>query len=185
MSWLEDLGDTLLDIAPLAGKIIGGPYAAIGISAIQGIFGDDEASQEELAKRIKNATPDQLIALRNIDGQLEVKLKELGIKREELVYKDRANAREMFKTNSLPQIVLSALFVIGYFIVTGMLAYYAVKLSEGSELNPLLFGMLSTVIGVLTAAIPQILNFWFGSSKGSQDKNQMIKANAVQRNQDK
>ncbi len=185
MSWLEDLGDTLLDIAPLAGKIIGGPYAAIGISAIQGIFGDDEASTEELAKRIKNATPEQLIALRQIDSQLEVQLKELGIKKEELIYKDRANARELFKHNIWPQIMLSALFVIGYFTITGTLAYYALQFTEGKEINPLLFGMLSTVIGVLTAAIPQILNFWFGSSKGSQDKNQMIKANANQRNNER
>ena len=173
MSWFEDLGDTLLDIAPLAGKIIGGPYAAIGISAIQSIFGDDDATPEELAKHIKNATPEQLIALRQIDSQLEVQLKELGIKKEELIYKDRANARELFKHNIWPQIVLSALFVIGYFIITSMLAYQAFKLSEGQEVNPLLFGMLSTVIGVLTSAIPQILSFWFGSSKGSQDKTRL------------
>ncbi len=181
MSWFDDfdLGDTLLDIAPLAGKIIGGPFAAIGISAIQAIFGDDETSPEELAQRIKNATPEQLIALRKIDGQLEVQLKELGIKKEELVFKDRANARELFKQNSWPQILLSALFVLGYFTITGLLAYFAVNAgavngTQGIEINPLLFGMLSTVIGVLTAAIPQILNFWFGSSKGSQDKSQMM-----------
>jgi hypothetical protein len=176
MSWFDDfdLGKTISAIAPLAGKIIGGPFAALGISAIQLALGSDETEPEALAKQIKNATPEQLIALRNIDAGLKVQLKQLNIKEQDLEYQDRANARELFKQNCWPQVLLSALFVLGYFTVTGLLAYYAVNAIEGIIINPLMFGMLSTVIGVLTAAIPQILNFWFGSSKGSQDKSQMI-----------
>ncbi|MCE9679600.1 hypothetical protein LZP69_10555 [Shewanella sp. AS1] len=176
MGWFDDfdLGKTVSAIAPLAGKIIGGPYAALAISAVQLALGSDETEPETLAKQIKDATPEQLIALRGIDNDLKVKLKDLDIKEQDLEYQDRANARELFKQNSWPQILLSALFVLGYFIVTGLLAYYAVSFTDDQEVNPLLFGMLGTVIGVLTAAIPQILNFWFGSSKGSQDKNQMI-----------
>ncbi len=174
MSWFDDfdLGKTISAIAPLAGKIIGGPFAALGISAIQLALGSDESDPDALAKQIKNATPEQLIALRNIDAGLKVQMKELDIKEQDLEYQDRANARDLFKQNSLPQILLSALFVLGFFIITGSLAYFAVN--SQAEINPLLFGMLSTVIGVLTAAIPQILNFWFGSSKGSQDKNEMM-----------
>ena len=137
-------------------------------------LGSDETEPEALAKQIKNATPEQLIALRNIDAGLKVQLKQLNIKEQDLEYQDRANARELFKQNSWPQVLLSALFVLGYFCITGLLAYYAVNWQEGIEINPLLFGMLGTVIGVLTAAIPQILNFWFGSSKGSQEKNQLL-----------
>ncbi|MEC4724534.1 hypothetical protein HWQ46_03100 [Shewanella sp. D64] len=176
MSWFDDfdLGKTISAIAPLAGKIIGGPFAALGISAIQLALGSDETEPEALAKQIKNATPEQLIALRNIDAGLKVQLKELNIKEQDLEYQDRANARELFKQNSWPQVLLSALFVLGYFTITGLLAYYAVNWQEGIEINPLLFGMLGTVIGVLTAAIPQILNFWFGSSKSSQEKNQLL-----------
>lgn len=176
MSWFDDfdLGKTISAIAPLAGKIIGGPFAALGISAIQLALGTDETEPEALAKQIKKATPEQLIALRNIDAGLKVQLKELDIKEQHLEYQDRANARTLFTQNSTPQILLSALFVLGYFIVTGLLSYYAVSATKDVEINPLLFGMLGTVIGVLTAAIPQILNFWFGSSKGSQDKSQMM-----------
>lgn len=182
MSWFSNLGDTLLDFAPLAAKVVGGPYAAIGVSLLQGIFGDDEATPEQLAKQIKHATPEQLIALRGLDNQLQVQMKELGIKEDELVFKDRANARELFKQNIWPQILLSALFVVGYFVVTGLLTYYAVNFNPEQQINQLLFGALGTVLGVLTAAIPQILNFWFGSSRGSQEKNQMF---AHQRNQQK
>ncbi|TVP15381.1 hypothetical protein [Shewanella sp. KCT] len=176
MSWFDDfdLGKTIGAIAPLAGKIIGGPYAALAISAVQLALGSDETEPEALAKQIKNATPEQLIALRGIDSNLKTKLKELDIKEQDLEYQDRANARELIKLSAWPQIALSGLFVIGYFVVTGLLAYYAVSFNDGQEVNPLLFGMLGTVVGVLTAAIPQILNFWFGSSKGSQDKNQMF-----------
>ncbi|NKF51378.1 hypothetical protein G3R49_12500 [Shewanella sp. WXL01] len=176
MSWFDnlDLKQTVSAIAPLAGKIIGGPWAALGISAIQLALGTDESEPEALAKQIQNASPEQLVKLRSIDADLKTKMKELDIKEQELEFNDRASARTMFSQNSLPQIVLSALFVVGYFLVTGLLAYYAVGSTQGIEINPLLFGMLGTVIGVLTAAIPQILNFWFGSSKGSQDKSQLL-----------
>lgn len=175
MGWFDDfdLGNTLSAIAPLAGKVIGGPYAALAVSAVQAVFGDDEPDPKQLAKKIKNATPEQLIALRKIDVDLQVKMREMDITEDELEYKDRASARTLFSVNSMPQIVLSALFVLGYFTITGMLAYYAIN-KPGVEINPMLFGTLGTVIGVLTAAIPQILNFWFGSSKSSQDKNQII-----------
>lgn len=176
MGWFDDfdLGNTLSAIAPLAGKVIGGPYAALAVTAVQAVFGDEEATPKQLAKKIKNATPEQIIALRKIDGDLQVKMRELDITEDELQYKDRSDARKLFSVNSAPQMVLSALFVLGYFTVTGLLAYFALNPDPNTEINPLLFGMLGTVIGVLTAAIPQILNFWFGSSKSSQDKNQII-----------
>ncbi|NRA56258.1 MAG: hypothetical protein HRU23_19115 [Gammaproteobacteria bacterium] len=179
MSWFSDfdLGNTLSAIAPLAGKIIGGPYAALAISAVQLALGTDTTEPKQLAKEIKNAIPEQLIAIRKCDADLQVQLKELDIAESELEYKDRTSARQLFNVNSAPQMVLSALFVLGYFIITGLLAYYAVNFDPDKQINPLLFGMLGTVVGVLTAAIPQILNFWFGSSKSSQDKNQIIARN--------
>ena len=36
--------------------------------------------------------------------------------------------------------------------------------------NQTMTGVFATILGVLTAAIPQILNFWFGSSVGSKEK---------------
>jgi len=41
------------------------------------------------------ATPDQLLALKKADSDLQVRLKELGIAEEKLTFDDMANARAM------------------------------------------------------------------------------------------
>jgi hypothetical protein len=37
--------------------------------------------------------------------------------------------------------------------------------------NPFILGVFSTLLGVLTTAVPQILSFWFGSNKSEQERN--------------
>lgn len=82
---------------------------------------------------------------------------------------DRASARQLsIAKNFTPQVTLSALFVGGYFtlLVMFILGY--------TKVDPAYKDLLLTLIGVLTAGIPQILNFWFGSSHGSQKKDDAL-----------
>ena len=67
-----------------------------------------------------------------------------------------------------PQVFFSVLFVCGYF-ATG---YFLVRPETIAALDKSQWiqGVLTTILGVLTAAIPQILGFWFGSSTGSKEK---------------
>ena len=102
-------------------------------------------------------------------------MRKLDIDVFKLEVEDRASARELFKVNIWPQIVLSAIFVIGYF---GVLFYLFKSKDVGSALSgenaEWLQGVFTTISGVLTAAIPQILGFWFGSSLGSKEKTQSM-----------
>jgi len=91
-------------------------------------------------------------------------MKELGIREEELAYQDTAGARKLFEINIWPQIVLSAFYTIGYFTVLILLMTKTIDLS--ADMQP----TFNIILGVLTAAIPMILQFWFGSSTGSKEK---------------
>ena len=51
-----------------------------------------------------------------------------------------------------------------------MLIYMFFSGSVAQGLGEWSKGQLGILIGVLTAAIPQILSFWFGSSEGSKLK---------------
>jgi len=62
---------------------------------------------------------------------------------------------------------LGALIVIGFFFVL-----YVVFVAEMPQSNKEL-GLL--VIGALVAKFGDVVNYFFGSSKGSSDKNEMIK----------
>ena len=93
-------------------------------------------------------------------------MKELDLKEEDLHAKDRASARDMaVKTSITPQITLSALDTAGYFLVLYMFLVGDVAVADSMKAE------FNLILGVLTAGQVQIMNFWFGSSSGSKDKN--------------
>ncbi len=155
-------------VAPTLGAALGGPAGGMAVKFLSEQFlGKESAGEEALAAFVENASPSQMLEIKKADQQFAVQMRELDIDVFELEVGDRQNARDLFKVNMWPQIVLSALFIIGYFAILGVLMYF-----NGVEINDRVFGILNTVIGVLTAAIPMILQFWFGSSLGSKQKDQ-------------
>ena len=81
---------------------------------------------------------------------------------------DRASARDMAKVDMKPQMWLSGLFVGGYFSLLGLMMTGSIEIvGVAKDQMPLL-------LGVLTAGIPVILQFWFGTSSGSQLKSHLL-----------
>lgn len=73
MSWQSIIGN----IAPIAGGLIGGPAGAAIGSAISNILGIDKNSNiDDIAMAIKNATPEQILKLKEYDYQLQLKIEE-------------------------------------------------------------------------------------------------------------
>jgi hypothetical protein len=130
----------------------------------QALLGKDQATDAELAKAVKHATPEQLVKLKQVENDFVLQMEELGFRREELVYKDVAGARRLFEINIWPQIVLSAFYTLGYFSVLIILLTKTVDIDADMKTT------FNLIIGVLTAAVPMILQFWFGSSTGSKEK---------------
>ena len=64
---------------------------------------------------------------------------------------------------------LGALFILGYFALIGTILIKAIP-SENKEIALMLFG-------TLTSGVALILGYFYGSSKGSADKNDLIRKN--------
>jgi len=157
--------DIIKTIAPLLGTALGGPFGGMATKFIAGkLLGDENASEADLEELIINQSPEMMTKLRLADQEFKVKMKELGIRREQLENEDRQSARELFKVNKWPQIVLSALFITGYFIILGLL------MSGTITINDAVKDIVLLLIGMLTREVPTIMQFWFGSSSGSKDK---------------
>lgn len=153
------------NIAPIIGSTIGGPFGGAAMAALSNtILGKPDGTEKEIEIALQQATPEQLVALKQADNDFKIKMADLGVKEDELFYKDVASARKLFTVNIWPQIILSAFYTIGYFIVLILLMTKAIDLSV--EMQP----TFNIILGVLTAAIPMILQFWFGSSNGSKEK---------------
>lgn len=159
-------------VAPTIGAALGGPMAGMAVKHIADKWlGEPGATEEDVAEAVLNATPEQMIRLKELDQGFKLQMRQMDIDVFALEVKDRESARTLFGINIWPQIGLSALFIVAYFCFTGMLI--ALVLPDIGEWQR---SMLALLIGILTGEIPRIMGFWFGSSLGSKEKTADIKS---------
>lgn len=158
MSWK----DSLAAIAPTIATAVGGPFAGAAAKFALDKLGFDAPEDPgqavgELEQAVAKATPEQLATLKQIDNDFKVQMESLGIKREQMIIEDRQDARALAKLDMRPHMAISAIFITGYFTI-------AIMDGLGK------FDIDDMIFGVITAAMPMLLQFWFGSSHGSKQK---------------
>jgi len=157
----------LKTVAPILGTAIGGPFGGMATDFLLDAFGDDDEvnSEEELQAKILKANPETLLKLKQLNADFEVKMKELGLKEKDLAAQDRADARAMgIKTTLLPQMIISTIFVLAFSVILYTVFTESIEMSDTQKT------MTTYLLGILSAGMIQVMNFWFGSSSGSKEK---------------
>ena len=155
-------------VAPGIATALGGPLAGLAVKALGGALGLGEgASEDAVAAAVTGANPDQLLAIKQADQAFKVKMRELGVDLTKIEAADRASARELAKANMWPQIVLSTVYTVGYFMMMYLFMTGNVEVATNLKAE------FNIVLGVMTAAQTMIMQFWFGSSSGSKEKDAM------------
>jgi hypothetical protein len=161
----EKVRDAVKIIAPTLGAALGGPLGGLAGQVLGGLLGGDSKAVEQA---ILEQKPETLLALKKAEQDFKVKLKELEIEEDKLVFNDRANARDLAKVDMGPHKLLSLVFIGGYFII--LAAFFVGKVEIDQSLRePFLI-----LLGVITANVPSIMQFWFGTSSGSQRKTDLL-----------
>ncbi len=158
-------------VAPTLLAGVAGPGGLLAATIAKKVLGNEAMSDDQLEEAVATATgtADGLAKLRTIEAELQKAEVEYGFKFQELEVNDRADARAMAEATSiLPQVALSALFIVGYFTMMGL--FFSEHLTIPMD------DSFKILLGVLTASIPQILAFWFGSSIGSKQKTDLMGA---------
>ena len=156
-------------VAPALGTALGGPLAGTAVKEIAGKWlGNENATERDIEQAVKNASPEQLAELKRIDAEYNTRMRELDIDVFKTEVADRQDARQMAITIMWPQITLTCLFVSGYFSLIYILLLSDVSLDSNMQT------LLTALVSIMTAGMQQVLSFWFGSSKGSQDKDRTI-----------
>jgi hypothetical protein len=157
MSWLEQ-------VAPTIATALGGPLAGLAVSAISKVLGVDEKDVQNTIDSGK-MTSDQIAQIKIAEIEFQKQTQDLGLNFEQLATDDRKSARDMQSaTKSHVPAVLSYGITIGFFgILYALMMGYAQKSDE-----------LMIMLGSLGSAWVAIVSFWFGSSRSSQDKDQML-----------
>ena len=164
MEWLN----IVKTIAPTVASALGSPLAGIAVSALGSMFGMSEPTQEKIKDYIEKGqlTGEQIVAMKELDLKYQNEELERGFKYSELVFNDikSAREREVQVKDSTNQILAFA--IVGAFILT-----VGLVLSGYASAESVLAG---TVIGYISAKCEQVLAYYFGSTKGSARKTEII-----------
>lgn len=164
-------------VAPWIGTALGGPLGGMAVEAAANALGISDKTTDAVKQALGGATPEQMLALKKADQDFAVQMQALGFKQitdlESLAVADRKDARTMqvAKPSPVPAL-LSLLVTAGYFgILVGMMAG-GLNIHD-SEAMLLMLGSLTTAWGAVMA-------FWFGTTRDSSRKTEIIaKSNPV------
>ena len=154
--------------APKIAEQLGGPLAGAAVSAIaRAILGKDDASEEDLADALGNASAEQILALKRAENDFKIALRQAALDEQRIDAGDRASARDrQQKMRDWTPSILGALIIGGFFLTLAVMV--ARKLPAGAETE---FAIMLGALATMTAAV---VNYFFGSSAGSREKTMLL-----------
>jgi hypothetical protein len=158
MNWLEQ-------VAPTIATALGGPLAGLAVEAVSkalNVSGDEAKSMLDEGKM----SADQIAQVKVAELELQKQSQALGLNFEQLAVEDRKSARDMqTATKSLLVPTLAIIIVVSFIgVVVGTMM----------GLSHIESAMAGTLVGYLSAKAEQVVAFYFGSSAGSQRKDELL-----------
>jgi gas vesicle protein len=162
MDWLKTL-------VPLLGTALGGPMGGAAASFIADKLGIESKTIEAVTDVLNSGkmTPEQLTQIKAAEIDFKKFLETNKIDLARLDVDDRKSAREMQTAvhSNIPGL-LAVIIVVGFFAILICMMLGILKTTDQESLLILL--------GALSAGFGAVLNFFFGSSHGSQAKDAML-----------
>ena len=179
-SVFQKIGDAVADFAPgiatiLTATGVGAPVgAAIGaVGALSRAFGLGSAAKPEDVLHAISADPEIRLKAMLAENDFAVKMgqQELDKLKTELADTQSARSREMEIVKSTGKkdynlYILAWTIIVGFFALMGLL----LKIPVPADQN----GVIFMLFGALATGFGQVLQYFFGSSKSSSDKNEQI-----------
>ena len=165
---MEQLLNLVRTVAPSIATAVGGPLAGMATRAIsEALLGKPDGTEDELLEAAKNATPEQLLALKQAEQNFVIRMRELDVDLERIANQDRNSAREReVKTGDHTPKLLAAAVTFGFFGVLFWMIANGLP-ANGGEAMLVMLGTLGTAWGA-------IVSYYFGSSAGSREKTQAM-----------
>ena len=148
-------------VAPSLGTALGGPMGGMAVNLVTKALGiDAKSSPKQLQAAVEKATPEQLAALKKVETEFEVRMKELDVDLFKLETADVQDARNAFKGDWTPN-------VFGLVALFGFVGYiFLVTLQPPSENSDTI---VSLVLGYLGGLVSGNSSFYFGASHSKGD----------------
>lgn len=166
MDWKNVVGA----VAPWLATALGGPLAGEAVQVIGGALGLSEKTEATIKQALSGLTPEQMLAIKQADNDFAIRMQQAGFANveamEALYVKDISSARDrQVQTKDSTNTVLA------YTIVGSFIAMVGATLLGYSTIDSALAG---TLVGYLSAKSEQVLAFYFGTSKSSDRKTELL-----------
>lgn len=157
MEWLKQ-------IAPTLATALAGPLAGLAVDAISNAVGIDPKDVNKTISEGK-LTAEQIAQIKTAELTMAARAQELGLDFEKIAVDDRKSARQMqVATQSWIPGAMAIVVTLGFFgILIGLMTEHF-KTSDA----------LMLMLGSLGTAWTGIIAFYFGSSAGSQKKDELL-----------
>ncbi|SRR6266403_800808 len=156
-------------VAPQLASMLGTPLAGMAVSAIANALlpGKPGATEADVAVALQNATPADLIKLKELQDEMVKTLSDAGVKLAETDAADRASARDREeKLKDWTPRILATVIILGWFATQWAIFHFHVEDS--------LKDLLTSADSKLDDALMLVLYYYFGSSSGSREKDKTI-----------
>lgn len=171
-----DLKKLLSGLAPTLATALLGPVGGLAVEVLGDALGISEPTQQKIKDAFQSGqlTGDQVVAVKQAEQAFLTRCKELDIDLERIHAGDRDSARRMqSETKSWIPGALAILVTVGFFGVLAYMLQYG-KPQMGGDALLVMLGALGTAWGA-------IVQFYFGSSVGSQSKDALLAERRVVR----
>jgi len=178
MDWLE-VGKKLASVGlTTLGTVVGGPAGgAVGALLGKALLGDGEdTTPENVMKAVGD--PETILKAKQFEMEHTVELQKLVIQQEQMRLADVADARkrqvgseQATGKRDYNLYLLAWVLVTGFFGLVAMLVFKELP-KDSTGVIFMLFGTLATGFGSVT-------NYFFGSSKSSQQKTELLAKTGV------
>ena len=175
-----DLRTAIAGVAPTLAAMLGGPLAGSALTALEVAFGlAPGAGANAITQVLQSggATPEIMAATRKADqehadrlAQMDIDVQKLNLAHAEALasadVQDRGSARAMQVSAKSYLVPTLALTIVGAFICMVALSLLGMSKTDSA--------LAGTLIGYLSAKAEQVVAFYFGSSAGSQRKDELL-----------
>ena len=146
------------NVAPTLATALGGPVAGMAVKALStALLGQPDGTEDDIKAAMATATPDQIAAIKKVDADFKVQMKQLNIDLEKIAAQDRADARNYaIQTHDLTPRLLAGIIVICY----GLAQYFLFTHVIDASMREL----VARVLGTIDGALMLVLSYYFGSS---------------------
>ena len=159
----------LKTLVPMLGTALGGPFGGIAAGFIAEKLGLEGKTVAAVTKALTDnkMTADQVTAIRLAEIDFTNFLAQNEITKDQLDTQNTVDARAIqIAVKSITPNILAVIIVTGFF---GVLIAMMLGLLAVSDQQALLI-----LLGSLSAGFGAVLNFFFGSSRGSQNKDVLL-----------